>query len=36
MKTFTDFTFHMQTEIIFGKGTEMSAGALVKNTAEQK
>ena len=30
MKTFTDFTFHMQTEIIFGKGTEMSAGALVK------
>jgi alcohol dehydrogenase YqhD (iron-dependent ADH family) len=30
MKQFTDFTFHMYTEIVFGKNTETRAGELVK------
>ncbi len=30
MKEFTDFTFHMYTEIVFGKQTEKRAGELIR------
>lgn len=30
MKLFSDFSFHMQTEIVFGKNTETKVGTLIK------
>lgn len=36
MKEFTNFSFHMYTDILFGKGTEKETGAMVKKYGGSK